>query len=304
MNKSILSLIILLVFLLASCGGPKTEQEEIITPKAVVKTTSLIKGSIETRLVLNAKTVFLKKNQVIAPISGYLTAVHVKFGDKVQAGDILFEIQTRENIAMQQSGIGNTDFGKIKVAATISGLVNEPVTLGTGVYVAEGTPLCSLVDNNDLLVLVNVPFENHTLMKPGTPCQLFLPDNSTEKGTVFQVRPFVDETSQTQQVYIKPAGACFLPENMNLTAAFRKSGSTETLLLPKKALLSNETQDEFWVMKIIDDSVAVKVPVQTGIKNDTMLEIVNTELTPEDIIILEGGYGLEDRDLVTIVNQP
>ncbi len=291
--------------LFISCGSRQTgEKEEFVVPKASVKTTQLVRGNIEDLLTLNGKTVFLRKNQVVAPISGYITAVHVKFGDSVKNGSTLFEIQTRENKALQQSGAGNENassgFGKISVAATTSGMVNEPVTLGVGAYVVEGSPLCTLVDIRDLLVQVNVPFEFHELIKPGTKCRLFLPDHSQADGNVFQIRPFIDETSQTQEVLIKLKSNRPLPENMNLTASFIKSGKPEAMLLPKKALLTNETQDEFWVMKIVRDSVAIIVPVEPGIRNDSLVEISSGNLTVDDVIILEGGYGLPDSSLVNI----
>jgi hypothetical protein len=54
-------------------------------------------------------------------------------------------------------------------------------------------------------------------------------------------------------------------------------------------------------MKIMHDSMAVMVPIETGIKNDSLVEIISGGLTVEDIIILEGGYGLEDSTLVNIV---
>jgi len=301
--KNFKNLIILTTLfpLLVSCGSkPTANSEETVVPKAAVKITSLFKGNIENQLVLNGKTVFLKKNQVVAPISGYITAVHVKFGDKVQEGSPLFEIQTRENRALQQTG-NTSDFGKITVSATTSVMVKEPVTLEVGDYVIEGTLLCSLVDISDLLVQVNVPYENHNLIKHGMRCRLFLPDKSQIEGNVFQISLFIDETSQTQEVLIKPIGSRSLPENMNLTAAFIKSVSDETLLLPKRALLTNETQDVFWVMKIVQDSIAVIVPVKMGIRNDSLVEIISTGLSIVDKIILEGGYGLEDSSLVNIV---
>jgi multidrug efflux pump subunit AcrA (membrane-fusion protein) len=300
-NKSLLILLTTILSLLFSCGSRQPEKiEEIIVPKAAVKITSPVKGKIENQLVLNGKTVFMKKNQVVAPISGYITSVNVKYGDKVQEGTPLFEIETRENKALQQSG-NASGLGKITVSATTSVMVNEPVTLEVGAYVVEGTLLCSLVDITDLMVQVSVPYENHNLIKLGMRCRLFLPDNSQMEGNVFQISPFIDETSQTQEVLIKPAGSRSLPENMNLTAAFIKSVSNETLLLPKKAILTNETQDEFWVMKIIQDSMAVIVPIETGIKNDSVVEILSGGLSVRDIIILEGGYGLEDSSLVNIV---
>lgn len=287
--------------LLVSCGSKQTENsEEIVVPKAAVTITSLTKGKIQDIITLNGKTVFLKKNQVVSPISGYITAVNVKFGDIVLQDKVLFEIQTRENKALQQAGNAG-GLGKITVQSTTAGIINEPVTLGVGAYVVEGTPLCSLVDNNDLLVQVNVPFEYHNLIKTGTKCRLFLPDNSQIEGSVIQIRPFINETSQTQEVLIKPFSNRALPENMNLTARFIQSGSTETMLLPKKAILTNETQDDFWVLKVVQDSIAIMVPVEMGIRNDSLVEIISTDLNVTDKIILEGGYGLEDSSLVNIV---
>lgn len=304
-NISLLILFAAGLSIFMACGNKTSETtEEVIVPKAVVSTTSLKKGRIEEQITLNARTVFLKKNEVVAPISGYITEVNGKYGDKVEADRILFKIQTRENKALQKTEVGNNGtpaMGEIAVAATTSGVINQPITFGAGTYVTEGTSLCSLADNNDLLVRVNVPFEYHTLLHQGTPCILMLQDNSQSEGTVYLVRPFVDENSQTQEVLVKPKRTHTWPENMNLTVSFLKNSNDSTLLIPKAALLTNETQDEFWVMKIANDSVAVKVNVQTGIKNDSLLEIVNTSLTPEDIIILEGGYGLEDSSLVTVV---
>jgi multidrug efflux pump subunit AcrA (membrane-fusion protein) len=304
-NISLLLLTAAGLSLFVSCGNKTTgNAEELVVPKAAVTTTSLKKGRIEEQITLNGKTVFLKKNEVVAPISGYLTAVNVKFGDKVETGKVLFEIQTRENKALQQSETGNSNsnnYGKITVKATTSGIVNEPLVLGTGVYVSQGNILCTLADNNDLLVRVNVPFEYHKLIQPGTRCRLWLPDNTLTDGTVYRVRPFVDETSQTQEVLVKPAGNHTWPENMNLTVSFLKDSKDETMLLPKKALLTNETQSKFWVMKIVQDSIAIEIPVQTGIKNDSIVEILPGKLSINDKIILEGGYGLADSSVVKIV---
>lgn len=300
-NTSLLLLLTTFLTLLFSCKSKPTENSaEIVVPKAAVTTTSPINGKIEDKITLNGKTVYLKSNAVVAPISGYLIAVNIKLGDNIQENSVLFEIETRENRALQQSG-NESGLGKIKVKATASGMINEPITLGVGAYVTEGSPLCNLVDVNDLLVAVNVPYEFHDLAKISTNCQLFLPDHSQIDGAVFQIRPIIDEASQTQQILIKPKGKRQLPENLNLTATFQKSGSGETLLLPKKAILTNETQTEFWVMRVVQDSIAVIVPIEMGIRNDSLVEIISADLKLSDKIILEGAYGLEDSSLVNIV---
>ena len=198
--------------------------------------------------------------------------------------------------------VGN--LGTIAVASTTEGVINEPLQLGADAYVTEGSTLCSIADNNDLQVLVNVPFEFHSVVSPGKKCRLLLPDNSQYNGTVTGIRPFVEENSQTQEVLVKPSGNNNWPENMNLSVTFLKDNKDEALLVPKEALLTNETQSEFWVMKIVDDSIAIQVPVETGIKNDSLVEIISTALIPDDIIILEGGYGLQDSSLVNIIREP
>ncbi len=304
-NTSLLILLATFLILLFSCKSKPTENSgEIVVPKAAVTTTSPTLGKIADQITLNGKTVYLKSNAVVAPISGYLTAVNIKLGDNIQEDAVLFEIETRENKALQQagseSGLG-LGLGKIKVKATASGMINEPVTLGVGAYVTEGSLLCNLVDVNDLLVAINVPYEFHALAKIGTNCQLFLPDHSQIDGAVFQIRPIIDEASQTQQILIKLKSKRQLPENLNLTATFQKSGSAETLLLPKKAILTNETQTEFWVMKIVQDSVAVIVPIEMGIRNDSLVEIISADFKLSDKIILEGSYGLPDSSVVKMV---
>jgi multidrug efflux pump subunit AcrA (membrane-fusion protein) len=302
-NTSLLLLLITFLTLLFSCKSKPTENSgEIAVPKAAVTTTSPILGKIADQITLNGKTVYLKSNAVVAPISGYLSAVNIKLGDNIQEDAVLFEIETRENKALQQAGSeSGLGLGKIKVKATASGMINEPVTLGVGAYVTEGSLLCNLVDVNDLLVAINVPYEFHALAKIGTNCQLFLPDHSQIDGAVFQIRPIIDEASQTQQILIKLKSKRQLPENLNLTATFQKSGSAETLLLPKKAILTNETQTEFWVMKIVQDSVAVIVPIEMGIRNDSLVEIISADFKLSDKIILEGSYGLPDSSVVKMV---
>ncbi|HET6991155.1 MAG TPA: RND transporter, partial [Bacteroidia bacterium] len=71
-------------------------------------------------------------------------------------------------------------------------------------------------------------------------------------------------------------------------------------LIPKAALLSNETQTEFWVMKLINDSTAVKVDVKLGIQSEDQSEIVDPAFTDKDRILLTGNYGIPDTAKVSI----
>jgi hypothetical protein len=288
-------------FALSSCRN-QTVAETEQTPVVSVKTSVVKTGDIESSLILNGKTTYLRKNTIVSPISGYVGKMNIRFGDKVKKDEILFEIQTRESKALENSGTLEANSGIIKVAASSDGIVNELNISGTGFYIAEGGTLCTISEYRDLLVLVNVPYEYNTVVKPGTLCKITLADNTDFNGTVYRVMPTMNESSQTQNVFIKPSTDRELPENLNLRVTFITSRHSGSLLVPKVSVMTNETQTEFWIMKIISDTLAVKIPVQMGIANDSIVEILSPELKVNDLTISEGAYGLSDSTVVKIVN--
>jgi len=299
-NTSILLLTFFVLFILTSCREQSTTEEKFV-PQATVKTAPIIQGDIENSISMNGKIIYLKKNTIVAPIAGYITALSVKYGDRVQKNDVLFEIQTKENKALENTHSVNGNMGNIKVLASSSGLINELIINETGAYVVEGDVLCSIVENNDLMVQVNVPFEYNALMRQSTKCEIFLADHSCIKGSVYKVLPLIDELNQTQNVLIKLDTYRSLPENLNLNVQFLNEKHSLTTLVPKEAVMANETQSEFWVMKVIDGNMAVIIPILKGIENDSIVEIFSSDLNINDLVISEGAFGLPDSTLIRIV---
>jgi hypothetical protein len=70
--------------------------------------------------------------------------------------------------------------------------------------------------------------------------------------------------------------------------------------LPKEAILGNETQTEFWVMKAINDSIAVRVNIIKGYENNNEIEIIEPAFNESDRIVLSGNYGLGDTACIQI----
>ncbi|MDD4759623.1 MAG: hypothetical protein PHU66_02270, partial [Bacteroidaceae bacterium] len=65
----------------------------------------------------------------------------------------------------------------------------------------------------------------------------------------------------------------------------------------------NETQSNFWVMKLINDTVAVKISITKGIEDNKRVQIASGNLTSADRIIVTGNYGLSDTAYVRIQNE-
>ena len=60
--------------------------------------------------------------------------------------------------------------------------------------------------------------------------------------------------------------------------------------------------ENFWVMKLINDSTAVKVLLKTGIVTDSQIEILMPLFDKNDRLINSGHYGLADTARVNIIH--
>ena len=129
-----------------------------------------------------------------------------------------------------------------------------------------------------------------------------LPDGKTVKARIQKVMPSVDEASQTQTYILKLDKDENLPENLNVSVQIPISYAKEALTVPKSAIMSNETLDNFWVMKLINDTTAVRVDIQKGIVNDSLVQIIKPQLDLTERIISDGAYGLPDTAKVVVTN--
>ena len=71
--------------------------------------------------------------------------------------------------------------------------------------------------------------------------------------------------------------------------------------VPKSAVMSDESQETFWIMKLVNDSTAVRFDAVKGIENDSLVQIIRPPLRPDDRVVSDGAYGLPDTAAVTPV---
>jgi multidrug efflux pump subunit AcrA (membrane-fusion protein) len=112
--------------------------------------------------------------------------------------------------------------------------------------------------------------------------------------------PMVDATSQTQGLVIHVSPPHPIPENLIARVRIVKREKTDALSLPKAAILTDETQSNFWVMKMVDSATAVKVQVRKGIETGGRVEILSPKFSSADLILVSGNYGLPDTAKVVM----
>jgi hypothetical protein len=295
---------IILALVLAACGGKTgTQTEQTTTPKTLVEVVSISNGSIDDALTLFGTTIYLQRNLVSASIPAFITQVNVKLGDRVNKGDVLYVLQSKESRALGTniSKMDSTlkDFGIIKVRASANGIVSTLDKQQPGDYVLEGAQLCTISETNDLVFQVNVPFEFTAYAKTGTRCTIILPDNTQHSAVFTKALTAMNVTAQTQTILAKCNENLFLPENMMVKVTISKGQQAQKQVLPKSCVSSDEMMKEFWVMKLINDSTAIKIPVTIGNKNSEVIEVLSPQFNLSDKIIKKGNYGLPDTALVS-----
>ena len=289
-------LILWLAYLcLTACSDGQTEQASGTEPATEVTLTHPVRGCIPQETVLMATTSYQCKTTVTSPIASFVTDVQVKPGTRVQAGQILYRLESKEQHAL---GINEN---LIDITAERDGIVLD-VQAQPGSYAAEGTTLCTLVDTASLVFEINVPYEQRAYARAGSRCTLELPDGAHLTATVQSPLAVMNTASQSERV-VAIAEAPFLPEGMNVKAIFTSRNiSAGITILPKSAVQSDETLAEHWVMRLAKDSTAAKVPVSIGNSTTDSIEILSPILSPRELIVATGSYGLTDGARVTIIH--
>ncbi|MBC7447414.1 MAG: biotin/lipoyl-binding protein [Hymenobacteraceae bacterium] len=299
---------LLYLLLLSACQSRPPDEEadaEGPPPRAQVRVTTVTTQALEDHVTLPATAVYPSKSAVTASLAGYITAVHVQLGDRVQAGQVLFGLETKERRALgsaaERIDPSLRGFGLVTVRAPAAGIVSILDQAQAGGYVLEGAPLCTVAESSGFVFQLNLPYEYHALATGHPRVTILLPDSTRHTGTV--TAPLASVSVGQAEVWLvkpdKPPG--IIPENLTVQVLLTRTRRAAAQTLPATCVLADETLHNFWVMKLVDDSTAVKVPVTLGVQRPDEIEILRPAFAPQDRILRTGNYGLADTAKVTVL---
>ena len=305
MRFNLILLLIPIIFFVSCNKAPSTVEEEIVS-RSLVETASITRGGMQDQVTLQATSLYLRKNVVTAPVPCFVVRVNIKLGDKVNAGMTLFDLITKEGRALaNQPVMGDSslkNFGNIRIRANSQGIIST-LDRQQGDYVLEGAPLCTIAESKNLAFQVNVPFEYNQYIKDGTQCEIVLPDNRRLQGVVSATLTTMNAIAQTQQFIVKPLTNFLIPEGLIVNISITTAKRSNVQVLPKSCILSDEVMQNYWVMKLINDSTAVKISITPGLKTDSTMEIKQPDFQKTDLFLSKGNYGLADTALVKVVKK-
>ncbi|MCX6255644.1 MAG: HlyD family efflux transporter periplasmic adaptor subunit [Bacteroidia bacterium] len=278
------------------------EAKEVKTPVTIVPVTF---KSVTLTIGLPAVATFMNKSIIRATTTGTIEKILINPGEFIAADQLLFTIRTREAMALNKTVETDTSLnfkGLINIISHKEGVINS-ISYQKGDFVQEGDELAVVSEQNSLVFILDVPFELNRYIEKNRKCNIVLPDNRLISGTITGKLAEMDMPSQTFRYVVKPLIADRLPGNLIASINLVKSTNENALVLPKQAVLGNETQTEFWVMKMINDSTAIKVVVKKGFENNDEVEITGSGFLASDRILLTGNYGLSDTARVIIIKE-
>jgi multidrug efflux pump subunit AcrA (membrane-fusion protein) len=305
--KKISLYFLILVTILNSCQSKKTEETIIEEQKTItpVTVTSIVTEPMVDYIELNATSAFLQQGFVKASANGYVQSVNAQVGKMVSSEQRVFVLKTKEaqSIGNSINALDSTFkfFGIINIKAGTTGYISE-INHEPGDYVQEGEQLAVINDVNSFVFILNLPYELRQYIINKDYVELLLPDGKKMMARISSAMPIVDSASQTQNIILK-VNEKGLPINLIGKVRVIKTEKANTVSLPKQSVLTDETQTKFWVMKLIDDSTAAKVPVIKGLENNDRIEIVSPKFLTSDKFLLTGNYGLADTARIKIVEQ-
>jgi HlyD family secretion protein len=297
--------IILVHYSCKNKGTPK-EDDSTAETRTPITVTSVSYVPLSEYIELNATSSFLQKSFIKSNLNGYVKQVNTKLGNYINKGQLLFVLKTKEaeaignsvnrlNPAFNFSGVNN-------IVANVHGFIAE-LNHQAGDYVLDGEQLAVISDSKSFVFVMNVPYEDKPFVSIGKSVEVILPDKERLQGKIFSAMPTIDSISQTQSFSVKINYSGNIPQDLVAKVRIVKTAKTSAATLPKSSVLSDETMSEFWVMKLINDTTAVKVPVKKGLEARDKVEIISPEFSGNDKILSGGNYGLADTALVIVQKQ-
>lgn len=305
-----LGLVLLASFLLVSCSSRQQTQEQ--APPVEVQAVPVSRGDIDHLVQATGRVEVLKKVGINAPVEGTVTELPVKEGDFVRKNSIVAKLRPIEAEAAIRGSAGLPQtarqsflkLGVITLKSPFNGYVSKRY-VSSNALVQANVPLVEIDDLSSTYLHVDLPAIYLERVRIGDTVLihfLSFPD-TVFKGRVATINPSVSQDTQTVALVVDfPNRDQEIKDGMFAIVDIISATHTNTLIVPRKAMLFDPDTGREYVMAVGQDSIARSVTVTTGYKEDGKIEILKG-LHQGQLVITQGNYALADGTSVTVVKK-
>ena len=181
----------------------------------------------------------------------------------------------------------------------IDGVVTDR-PLFPGETAAAGTPVVTVMDTTSLLAKTHIAQAAAQKLKVGGTADLAVPGIAeSQSATIALISPALDPGSTTVEIWLKlpnPGGRFKVGTPVHATI----QGNTiqNAVQLPTAAILPADDGSTN-VLVVGNDGAAHKHAVKVGLRTTDSVQVLSG-VTPADLVITEGGYGLDEGTKVKV----
>lgn len=292
-----------LTILIGGCAPKQQAQEGVAVVKSDVKICPPTIRTVDRLVNYQGVTRYMQANDIRSQVTGIITRINCAVADHISINQALFVVQPQEAAALQKSKFSSQILAGFSdtVYAHLSGQIKS-LNVQVGDFIQIGDVLANCIRSNSMRIIAYIPLEQIAAVEKIKHCTLILPDGSSVDGIVTGKLPAAETQNQTQAYIIEPKKNISLSENVNLSVQFTAEQLQNAVFVPESAVLGNEEQTRFWIMKLMNDSTCIKVSVEKGLKTDSLVQLIGSDLTISDLVVSEGAYGLPDSARVQVTN--
>ncbi len=292
MKKFVISIIVIIVILSGIRLGIIFKNKENISKqeinKVAVKTELLRKGYIASKMKFVGFVKGENQVQVFPDTPGKIIQYLVKEGNYVKKGDV---------IALIDRSIPGMEYEPSKVKSPIDGIVLRlPVDIG--MTVAPQVPIAYIGNTRNIVVSINVGEKFYHSIKKGQKA-IIKTDNGEKYGYVSRISPFIDpQTSSCYcEITVEDPKDLIIGSIVEVYVIVKEK--KDAYILPINALIEDLKTNEKYIF-VVQDSIAIKKFVKTGIITEDYFEIMDTLPESTEVVTI-GKEFLKDSTFVYIV---
>jgi RND family efflux transporter MFP subunit len=236
----------------------------------------------------------------VAPQKDVIAAENQIENLKAQLDSVKSQVRTAQSARDQIA----TELTFTKVSTPIDGVVSNRF-LNKGNTADPNTPIVQVVDLDNVIIEASVPADNRVSVKPGDHAKISSvsdPDTIFD-GKVTYISPVVDSASDTFKITLSSKNPAWrLKEGQAVSVAI-DTGVDYAILLPASALVPDTDKPAEFLVYVLKDGKAKRVPIVRGASQNGLVEIVSG-LKVGDIVLTREVYGLPEDTEVEAVLSP
>jgi membrane fusion protein, multidrug efflux system len=250
--------------------------------------------------------------QLSAPSAGIVAKVNIVEGQSVTNGKVLVDLSSpalraeverqkklyeQQNTSLKNLQDAEAQLDLQLVTAPLSGTVLR-VNAKPGQAVDLTTVVAEVMDLNRLAVSAEIPSGEANDLKSGEPLEVLT--EPTVKTELLFVSPNVNKDNDTVLVRaLLPKASGWRPGQF-VSLRIVTMVHTNCFAVPVESVVTDESGKS--VIALVKGDEETQLPVQTGLRENGLVEISAPEIKEGDVVVTVGAYCLPEKTKIRVVN--